>query len=59
MTTDPAADTTTALPQTCARCQQLALLRLAGRCAECIADMGLRHPAEHAAWREEISAAIG
>lgn len=58
MTSDPT-DDTTALPQTCARCGQLALLRLAGRCADCIADMGLHHPAEHAAWREEISAAIG
>lgn len=49
----------TALPQTCVRCGQLALLRLAGRCAECIGDMGLNHPAEHAAWRAELSEAVG
>lgn len=51
-------DDTTALPQTCVRCKQLALLRLAGMCADCIGDMGLNHPAEHAAWRAEISEAI-
>jgi len=45
---------TTALPQTCVRCSQLALLRVAGRCADCVRDMGINHPAEHAAWRAEL-----
>lgn len=51
-------DTTSALPQTCVRCGQLALLRIVGRCADCIGDMGLHHFAEHAAWREEVSEEI-
>jgi hypothetical protein len=57
--TSDLADDTTALPQTCARCERLALLRLVGRCAQPIADIGPHHSAEHAAWRDEISAAIG
>lgn len=52
-------DDTTALPQTCVRCSGLAMLRIVGRCADCIADMGLRQPAEHARWLAEVKDVIG
>lgn len=49
-------DTTPALPLTCVRCGGLAMLRVAGRCADCIADMGLRHPLEYARWMADVRA---
>lgn len=52
-------DTTTALPQTCVRCDTLALLRIVGHCGNCAADMGLRHPEDYARWRAEVKKEFG
>lgn len=43
-----------AAPIPCGRCGQPVLLCPGGRCADCIADIGLRHPEEHAAWHVEL-----
>ena len=45
-------------PVPCSRCSNGALLTIVGRCADCISDMGLRHPEEREAWRQELTAAI-
>lgn len=52
------ADDAIAEPVPCVRCSSGALLTIVGRCANCIADMGLNHPAEREAWRAEVTAAI-
>lgn len=49
------ADDSIAQPVACVRCSRLALLRIVDRCADCIADIGLNHPAEYAQWRQELS----
>jgi hypothetical protein len=46
-------------PHVCVRCSQQALIGIVGRCADCIADMGLRHAEEYAAWKIEVSDSIG
>ncbi|ODU04197.1 MAG: hypothetical protein ABS81_11290 [Pseudonocardia sp. SCN 72-86] len=49
------ADDEIAQPVACVRCQQDALLNMAGHCSDCIADMGLNHLDEHGAWRAELA----
>lgn len=48
-------DDTTALPQSCLRCGALAMIRVVGRCAVCIGEMGLSYPPDHKAWRDELT----
>ena len=38
----------------CRRCPRKAMLCPAGLCADCVADIGLHHADEHAAWRAEV-----
>jgi hypothetical protein len=52
-------DTSTALPQTCVRCGQAALLRIVGRCGDCIGTLGLGGGEDYAAWRAEVKAEFG
>jgi hypothetical protein len=47
MTTDP--DQIAELWQ-CTRCPNMAMLTPGGCCADCVADMGLRHSDGHGAW---------
>ena len=37
----------------------LSLIGILGRCADCISDMGLRHPDDYAAWKVEVTESIG
>jgi hypothetical protein len=46
-------------PRSCVRCAQLSLIGILGRCADCIADMGLRHQDEYAVWKVEVTESIG
>lgn len=43
-----------AVERPCDRCRRPALLRIAWICADCVADLGLRHPEQHAEWRDEV-----
>lgn len=52
------ADDEIAQPRPCLRCSRDALLNMAGRCADCISDMGRNHREEHAAWRTELAALV-
>ncbi|WP_345418314.1 hypothetical protein [Pseudonocardia xishanensis] len=52
-------DTSTALPQTCVRCGSQALLRIVGRCADCIGQLGLAGNDDYAAWRAEVKKEFG
>ncbi len=54
MTEDAIAQT-----HTCTRCAQESLLSVVGRCATCIADMGLRHPDEYQVWKADLNAEFG
>lgn len=55
-TVDPTAP---ALLRPCARCGRTALLRLVGRCADCIADLTFHHPDDYATFRAEVKAEYG
>ena len=48
-----------ATPHTCVRCSCSCLLAVAGRCADCIADMGLRHSDEYQVWKTEVREEFG
>jgi len=39
---------------TCTRCHARVLITVADRCADCVADIGLNHPAEHGEWHAEV-----
>jgi ribosomal protein L37E len=52
-------DTSTAHPQTCVRCGKQALVRIVGRCADCIGHLGLAQNEDYAAWRAEVKAEFG
>lgn len=52
-------DDTTALPQTCVRCGRQALLRIVGRCADCIGELGLAATQDYDAFRAEVKAEFG
>ncbi|MGE3289348.1 MAG: hypothetical protein AB7J32_25070 [Pseudonocardia sp.] len=53
---DPAAP---AVLRPCSRCGRTAMLRLVGRCADCIADLTFHHPEEYAEFRAEVKAEYG
>lgn len=40
----------------CERCGQPTLLSPGGQCADCIDDIGLHHPDEHAEWLVQVKA---
>lgn len=46
-------------PVPCGRCGTGALLTIADRCADCVADIGLHHPGEHDEWRREVHRRYG
>jgi hypothetical protein len=48
-----------AQPHTCTRCARPTLLAIAGRCAACIGEMGLRHPQEYQSWKADVNSAFG
>ena len=48
------AETDIAEPITCVRCSGKTLLSVVGNCADCIGDMGLRHPEEYAEFRKRV-----
>lgn len=52
------ADDAIAQLQPCVRCSTDALLRIVGRCADCISDMGRNHPDERVIWKQEVTASI-
>lgn len=43
----------------CSRCARPALLRIVGRCADCIAELYFRHPEEYATFRRDVEAEYG
>ncbi|HYH33379.1 MAG TPA: hypothetical protein VD903_23660 [Pseudonocardia sp.] len=54
------ADDTIAEPRACARCSRLALLWVSGRCADCIAELGLQDDStEYEAWKADVRAEFG
>jgi hypothetical protein len=53
------ADDDTALPQTCVRCGTPALVRIVGRCAQCIGDLGLVEGPDYQAFKAEVKAEFG
>jgi len=55
----PDEDTSTALPQTCVRCGEQALVRIVGRCADCIGELGLAQNDDYSAWRAEVKKEFG
>ena len=52
-------DSTTALPQTCIRCGTPALVRIVGRCASCVGELGLDAGADYQEFRAEVKAEFG
>ena len=40
----------------CERCGRPTLLRPGGQCADCIGDIELHHPDEHAEWLVQVKA---
>ena len=47
-------------PRPCARCSQPSLLWVAGRCADCIAQLGLRDDsAEYQSWKDDVRTEFG
>jgi hypothetical protein len=55
----PDDDSTTALPQTCVRCGNPALVRIVGRCAGCIGELGLADGPDYQAFKGEVRAEFG
>lgn len=53
------ADESIAVPHACTRCAKQVLLGVVGRCADCIADMGLRHPDEYQVWKSDVGQKYG
>jgi hypothetical protein len=53
-------DNVMAEPRPCVRCSRESLLWVVGRCADCIAEMGLRDDrAEYETWKAEVMAEYG
>jgi hypothetical protein len=52
-------DDSTALPQTCVRCGAQALVRIVGRCADCIGTLGLDEGPDYAAFKSEVKSEFG
>jgi hypothetical protein len=48
-----------AAPHICIRCSAESVLSVVGHCADCVSDMGLRHPDEYAEFRAEVSRQYG
>lgn len=48
-----------AAPHSCIRCSTQSLLSVVGYCAECVADMGLRHPDEYQAFKADVTKTYG
>jgi hypothetical protein len=47
-------------PRPCKRCSQASLLWVVGRCADCVAEMGLQDDrAEYEAWKADVLAEYG
>ncbi|OZM84107.1 hypothetical protein [Pseudonocardia sp. MH-G8] len=47
-------------PRPCARCSQPSLLWVAGRCADCIAQLGLQDDsAEYRSWKDDVRTEFG
>jgi hypothetical protein len=49
------ADDPVAAPHICVRCSAESVLSVVGHCADCLSDMGLRHPGEYAEFRAEVA----
>jgi hypothetical protein len=53
-------DTVMAEPRACVRCSKLSLLWVVGRCADCVAEMGLQDDrTEYDTWKSEVKAEYG
>ena len=53
-------DQAIAEPRTCVRCTRTSLLSVVGRCADCIAQLGLGdETTEYEAWKSEVQAEFG
>lgn len=53
-------DNVKAEPRPCTRCSRVSLLWVVGRCADCVAEMGLGDdPAEYEAWKADVQAEYG
>ncbi|TWF77921.1 hypothetical protein FHX44_113837 [Pseudonocardia hierapolitana] len=53
-------DTVMAEPRPCTRCSRVSLLWVVGRCADCVAEMGLQDDrAEYEAWKADVQAEYG
>jgi hypothetical protein len=48
-----------AAPHACIRCSGESLLSVVGYCAECVADMGLRHPDEYQTFKVDVATTYG
>lgn len=52
--------TVMAEPRQCRRCSKVSLLWVVGRCADCIAELGLQDDgAEYSAWKADVQAEYG
>lgn len=52
--------TVMAEPRPCRRCSKVSLLWVVGRCADCVAQMGLQDDrAEYDAWKADVQAEYG
>ena len=53
-------DTVMAEPRPCVRCSKVSLLWVVGRCADCIAEMGLQDDrTEYDTWKADVQAEYG
>jgi hypothetical protein len=53
-------DSVIAEPRPCERCSRVSLLWVVGRCADCVAEMGLQDDnTEYDAWKAEVQSEYG
>jgi hypothetical protein len=53
-------DNVMAEPRPCVRCSRVSLLWVVGRCADCVAEMGLQDDrAEYDTWKSDVQAEYG
>jgi hypothetical protein len=52
-------DERTAAPHVCTRCSAESLLSVVGYCAQCVADIGLRHPDEYETFKADVARTYG
>jgi len=53
-------ETVMAEPRACTRCSKVSLLWVVGRCADCVAEMGLAEDStEYDAWKADVRAEFG